>query len=304
MSSILTRRVGTKPFGRISTQRTSLWCFTLLTWTTTRPSQRRHVPGVGARATSHGNENPVALGIFFMDNANARRWVLKSADQRCLSGLIQSSSQSNRKAGATSPAASSSFSHTFGENQITPSSTEPVQAGLPYIRTALDTGPPRPLYTSQRSRLRQKNRGINATRHHPSVHFAAAWSSPLGTEPNGDNRWACVGPCEGGNPRGFDSRHQPRHEHPVRCADNSAGLFTIVNLPPGSYRIEVSKPGFRTIVNPGVVLHVQDVVALNFDMPVGSNLGKHHGHRRCTAVNTESSTVARSSTETLSRACL
>src|SRR5882724_4871684 len=51
---------------------------------------------------------------------------------------------------------------------------------------------------------------------------------------------------------------------------NSAGLFTIVNLPPGSYRIEVSKPGFRTIVNPGVVLHVQDVVALNFDMPVGS----------------------------------
>lgn len=51
---------------------------------------------------------------------------------------------------------------------------------------------------------------------------------------------------------------------------NSAGLFIIGNLPPGSYRLEVSKPGFRTIVKPDLVLHVQDVVALNFDMPVGS----------------------------------
>jgi hypothetical protein len=38
----------------------------------------------GAKATSHGNENPVKLGIFFMDNANARRWVLKSDDPKVL----------------------------------------------------------------------------------------------------------------------------------------------------------------------------------------------------------------------------
>jgi hypothetical protein len=38
----------------------------------------------GARATSHGNENPVNLGIFYMDSANARRWALKSDDPKVL----------------------------------------------------------------------------------------------------------------------------------------------------------------------------------------------------------------------------
>jgi hypothetical protein len=51
---------------------------------------------------------------------------------------------------------------------------------------------------------------------------------------------------------------------------DASGLFTIPNLPPGNYRLEASKPGFRTIVKPSLVLHVQDVVALNFDMSVGS----------------------------------
>jgi hypothetical protein len=51
---------------------------------------------------------------------------------------------------------------------------------------------------------------------------------------------------------------------------NDLGLFSIGNLPPGSYRIEVSKQGFKTIVKPKVVLHVQDVIALNFDMSLGS----------------------------------
>lgn len=50
------------------------------------------------------------------------------------------------------------------------------------------------------------------------------------------------------------------------------GLFTVVNLLPGNYRIEVSKLGFRTIVKPSMVLHVQDVIALNFEMSVGSTL--------------------------------
>lgn len=53
---------------------------------------------------------------------------------------------------------------------------------------------------------------------------------------------------------------------------NANGLFSIVNLPPGNYRIEVTKPGFRSIVKPDIVLHVQDVIALNFEMSVGSIL--------------------------------
>jgi outer membrane receptor protein involved in Fe transport len=73
---------------------------------------------------------------------------------------------------------------------------------------------------------------------------------------------------------------------------NSAGLFTIVNLPPGNYRIEVSKAGFRTIVNPGVVLHIQDVVALNFDMPVGSILESITVTGGASLVNTEDARVS------------
>lgn len=51
---------------------------------------------------------------------------------------------------------------------------------------------------------------------------------------------------------------------------NNSGFYSIVDLPPGNYRVEVSKAGFKAIVRPGVVLHVQDVVALNFDMSIGS----------------------------------
>lgn len=55
-----------------------------------------------------------------------------------------------------------------------------------------------------------------------------------------------------------------------KTSTNNAGLFSIPNLSPGSYRISVAKPGFRSIVKPDVTLHVQDVVALNFDLAVGS----------------------------------
>ena len=51
---------------------------------------------------------------------------------------------------------------------------------------------------------------------------------------------------------------------------NSDGLYRLPNLPPGYYRIIVRLFGFRTIVKPDVDLHVQDVIALNFSMEVGS----------------------------------
>src|SRR5947207_13025818 len=53
-------------------------------------------------------------------------------------------------------------------------------------------------------------------------------------------------------------------------ATNGTGLFSIPGISPGNYRISVTKPGFRSIVKPDVVLHLQEVVALNFDLPVGS----------------------------------
>src|SRR5256885_10945149 len=53
-------------------------------------------------------------------------------------------------------------------------------------------------------------------------------------------------------------------------ATNNVGLFSIPGVSPGNYRISVTKPGFRSIVKPDVVLHLQEVVALNFDLPIGS----------------------------------
>jgi hypothetical protein len=51
---------------------------------------------------------------------------------------------------------------------------------------------------------------------------------------------------------------------------NEEGIYTVPYLGPGRYRIMIQKDGFQTIVKPGVVLHVQDTVSLNFSMQVGS----------------------------------
>src|SRR5258708_7753508 len=45
---------------------------------------------------------------------------------------------------------------------------------------------------------------------------------------------------------------------------NNEGSYTVTGLPPGDYKIEVGKPGFKSIIKTDVVLHLQDVVAINF----------------------------------------
>lgn len=73
---------------------------------------------------------------------------------------------------------------------------------------------------------------------------------------------------------------------------SSSGLFTINNLPPGRYRIEISKPGFRTIVKPELTLHVQDVIALNFEMLIGSTSESITVEGGAPLINTESAAVS------------
>ncbi|MGB8011779.1 MAG: TonB-dependent receptor [Terriglobales bacterium] len=51
---------------------------------------------------------------------------------------------------------------------------------------------------------------------------------------------------------------------------NSTGSYLIPSLPPGDYRLQVEKTGFKSIVKSGIVLHVQDTVKLNFEMTLGS----------------------------------
>jgi len=51
---------------------------------------------------------------------------------------------------------------------------------------------------------------------------------------------------------------------------NSEGIYILPNLPPGPYRIQVSKVGFKTLVKNDVVLNVQDSLAINFTLLVGA----------------------------------
>ncbi len=56
----------------------------------------------------------------------------------------------------------------------------------------------------------------------------------------------------------------------LKTKTNHLGLYRVPNLPPGYYRVIVRMFGFRTIVKPGLKLHVQDVIGLNFSMQIGS----------------------------------
>src|SRR5262249_17733572 len=51
---------------------------------------------------------------------------------------------------------------------------------------------------------------------------------------------------------------------------NAVGSYDVPSLPPGRYRVEVEKPGFKTVVKSDLILHVQDTAAINFEMAVGS----------------------------------
>ena len=53
------------------------------------------------------------------------------------------------------------------------------------------------------------------------------------------------------------------------ASTNSSGEYFLTNLPPGSYRIEVEKSGFKKLIRPDVTLHVQDALEINLEMTLG-----------------------------------
>src|SRR5437667_2965015 len=51
---------------------------------------------------------------------------------------------------------------------------------------------------------------------------------------------------------------------------NGDGIYSTPNLPPGIYRANVTKDGFKSIVKGDIELHVQDSASINFQLRIGS----------------------------------
>jgi hypothetical protein len=73
---------------------------------------------------------------------------------------------------------------------------------------------------------------------------------------------------------------------------NGEGIYTVANLPPGPYRIQVSKIGFKTLIKPDVVLNLQSAVAINFTLPIGAVSETLTVEGGAPLVNTESAAVS------------
>src|SRR3982075_4172259 len=72
---------------------------------------------------------------------------------------------------------------------------------------------------------------------------------------------------------------------------NETGTYYVSNLPPGRYRMEVEKLGFKAVIQSGVILHVQDALEVNFEMMLGSASESVTVAGVSPPLDTESSTV-------------
>ena len=73
---------------------------------------------------------------------------------------------------------------------------------------------------------------------------------------------------------------------------NSAGVYVVVGLKPGRYRVSITKEGFRKIDLVDLVLNVQDVLSRNFQLQLGSVLASITVTADQANVNTTDATVS------------
>ena len=73
---------------------------------------------------------------------------------------------------------------------------------------------------------------------------------------------------------------------------NGSGEYYLTNLPPGGYRLEIEKTGFKKLIKPDVILHVQDALAIDFEMALGSASESITVQGGAPPVNAESATVS------------
>lgn len=79
-----------------------------------------------------------------------------------------------------------------------------------------------------------------------------------------------------------------RHE----TTSSESGDYHLANLPPGAYRIEVEKAGFRKLIKPDVEVHVQDALAIDLELSVGPVAEAVTVEGGAALTNTESATVS------------
>jgi hypothetical protein len=70
------------------------------------------------------------------------------------------------------------------------------------------------------------------------------------------------------------------------------GIYVLPNLPPGPYRLQVSKIGFKTLIKPDIIVNVQDSLSINFTLLVGALHEIVTVEGGAPLVNTESAAVS------------
>jgi len=73
---------------------------------------------------------------------------------------------------------------------------------------------------------------------------------------------------------------------------NDAGIYSIPSVPPGKYHIQISKNGFKNMVKPDVILHVQDALTINFTLEIGAASESVTVEGGAPLINTESAAVS------------
>ena len=73
---------------------------------------------------------------------------------------------------------------------------------------------------------------------------------------------------------------------------NDDGIYVVPNLPPGAYRLQVSKRGFKTLIKPDIVLNIQDALSINFTLPVGAGFETVTVEGGASMINTTDASVS------------
>jgi hypothetical protein len=79
---------------------------------------------------------------------------------------------------------------------------------------------------------------------------------------------------------------------PYGGQSNGSGIYALSNLPPGIYRANVTKDGFKSVVKSDIELHVQDQVSINFNLQVGSISETVTVEGGAPMINTENASVS------------